>query len=102
MIPIPTVSSIPPRKSAGSFPPCFTVRSSNWLGHSPFTAVMTQQGGQLPHILPTLQGLDYTGVPKIFEAVCQAMKIIPFESQYRDDMIFMVLEAKNTLGRIPS
>ncbi len=30
------------------------------------------------------------------------MKIIPFESQYRDDMIFMVLEAKNALGRIPS
>ena len=29
------------------------------------------------------------------------MKIIPFERQYRDDMIFMVLEAKNALGRIP-
>lgn len=29
------------------------------------------------------------------------MRIIPFESQYRDDMIFMVLEAKNALGRIP-
>lgn len=30
------------------------------------------------------------------------MKIIPFENQYRDDMIFMVLEAKNALGRIPT
>ena len=29
------------------------------------------------------------------------MRIIPFEKQYRDDMIFMVLEAKNALGRIP-
>ena len=29
------------------------------------------------------------------------MKIIQFDDQYRDDMIFMVLEAKNALGRIP-
>ena len=29
------------------------------------------------------------------------MHIIPYEEQYRDDMIFMVLEAKNALGRIP-
>lgn len=29
------------------------------------------------------------------------MKIISYEEQYRDDMIFMVLEAKNALGRIP-
>lgn len=29
------------------------------------------------------------------------MKIIKFESQYRDDLIFMVLEAKNALGRVP-
>ncbi len=29
------------------------------------------------------------------------MTIIPFDSQYRDDMIFMVLEAKNALNRIP-
>ena len=29
------------------------------------------------------------------------MQIIKFESQYRDDMIFMILEAKNALGRIP-
>ncbi len=30
------------------------------------------------------------------------MKIIPFDEQYRDDMIFMVLEAKNALGRVPT
>ena len=30
------------------------------------------------------------------------MRIIPFETQYRDDMVFMVLEAKNALGRIPT
>lgn len=30
------------------------------------------------------------------------MRIIPFEKRYRDDMIFMVLEAKNALGRIPT
>lgn len=30
------------------------------------------------------------------------MRIIPFENRYRDDMIFMVLEAKNALGRIPT
>lgn len=29
------------------------------------------------------------------------MKIIKFESKYRDDLIFMVLEAKNALGRKP-
>ena len=27
--------------------------------------------------------------------------IIPYNEKYRDDMIFMVLEAKNALGRIP-
>lgn len=27
--------------------------------------------------------------------------IIPYDEKYRDDMIFMVLEAKNALGRIP-
>ncbi len=29
------------------------------------------------------------------------MMIKKFESKYRDDMIFMVLEAKNALGRVP-
>jgi len=29
------------------------------------------------------------------------MKIIKFEDKYRDDMIFMVLSAKNALGRVP-
>ena len=29
------------------------------------------------------------------------MKIIPFEEKYRDDMIYMVLNAKNAIGRIP-
>ena len=29
------------------------------------------------------------------------MKIIPYDDVYRDDMIFMVLEAKNALGRRP-
>ncbi len=29
------------------------------------------------------------------------MQIIRFNQKYRDDMIFMVLEAKNALGRIP-
>ena len=28
-------------------------------------------------------------------------RIIPYNDQYRDDMIFMVLEAKDALGRIP-
>lgn len=30
------------------------------------------------------------------------MKIIEYKGNYRDDLIFMVLEAKNALGRIPS
>lgn len=30
------------------------------------------------------------------------MKIIEYKDNYRDDLIFMVLEAKNALGRIPS
>ena len=29
-------------------------------------------------------------------------KIIPYNEKYRDDMIFMVLEAKDALGRIPT
>ena len=29
-------------------------------------------------------------------------KIIPYDESYRDDMIFMVLEAKDALGRIPT
>ena len=29
------------------------------------------------------------------------MKIIEYNEKYRDDMIFMVLEAKNALGRVP-
>ena len=29
------------------------------------------------------------------------MKIIEFQNEYRDDMIFMVLEAKNALGKVP-
>lgn len=29
------------------------------------------------------------------------MEIIPYDARYRDDMIFMILEAKNALGRVP-
>lgn len=29
------------------------------------------------------------------------MKIIVYEEKYRDDLIFMILEAKNALGRVP-
>ena len=29
------------------------------------------------------------------------MTIIPFEDKYRDDLIFMVLQAKDSLGRVP-
>ena len=29
------------------------------------------------------------------------MKIIPFEENYRDDLIFMILQAKDALGRKP-
>lgn len=29
------------------------------------------------------------------------ISIIPFKERYRDDLIFMVLEAKNALGRVP-
>ena len=29
------------------------------------------------------------------------MKIIRFQEKYRDDLIFMILEAKNALGRVP-
>lgn len=30
-----------------------------------------------------------------------SLKIITYEDKYRDDLIFMVLEAKNALGRVP-
>lgn len=30
------------------------------------------------------------------------MRIVPYERQYRDDLIFMILEAKNALGRVPT
>ena len=29
------------------------------------------------------------------------MRIIKYEKKYRDDLIFMILEAKNALGRVP-
>ena len=29
------------------------------------------------------------------------MKILPYEEQYRDDLIFMILQAKDALGRVP-
>ena len=29
------------------------------------------------------------------------MKIMPFEDRFRDDLIFMILEAKNAIGRVP-
>ena len=29
------------------------------------------------------------------------MKIIVFENKYRDDLIYMILDAKNALGRVP-
>lgn len=29
------------------------------------------------------------------------IRVLPFAPQYRDDLIFMILEAKNALGRIP-
>lgn len=29
------------------------------------------------------------------------MRIIPYDERFRDDMIFMVLEAKDALGRVP-
>lgn len=29
------------------------------------------------------------------------MRIIEFENKYRDDLIFMIMEAKNALGRVP-
>ena len=29
------------------------------------------------------------------------MKMIPYQDKYRDDLIFMILEAKNALGRVP-
>lgn len=30
------------------------------------------------------------------------MRIIPYEEKYRDDLIFMILEAKDALGRVPT
>ena len=30
------------------------------------------------------------------------MLIKPYEEKYRDDLVFMVLQAKDALGRIPS
>ena len=30
------------------------------------------------------------------------MRIIKYEKKYRDDLIFMILEAKNALGRVPT
>jgi len=35
-------------------------------------------------------------------AVNNNYKIIPYDESHRDDMIFMVLEAKDALGRIPT
>ena len=32
----------------------------------------------------------------------RAYRVIPYEESYRDDMIFMVLEAKDALGLVPT
>lgn len=37
----------------------------------------------------------------VLPATEKAINIILYEEKYRDDMIFMVLEAKNALGRVP-
>lgn len=37
----------------------------------------------------------------LLEDVDVSWTIIPYDEKYRDDMIFMVLEAKNALGRVP-
>ena len=29
------------------------------------------------------------------------MTIVPYDEKYRDDMIFMILQAKDALGRVP-
>ena len=39
--------------------------------------------------------------PPAAPAPSEEIRIIPYEDQYRDDMIFTVLSAKNALGRIP-
>ena len=44
-------------------------------------------------------------MPALFlfwEVMFMVYSIIPYEESYRDDMIFMVLEAKDALGRIPT
>lgn len=35
------------------------------------------------------------------KAAAKPVRIVPYADAYRDDMIFMVLEAKNALGRVP-
>lgn len=37
----------------------------------------------------------------MFRFCSDNMKIIPYDARYRDDMIFMVLQAKDALGRVP-
>ena len=37
----------------------------------------------------------------MFRLCSDNMKIIPYDARYRDDMIFMVLQAKDALGRVP-
>lgn len=46
--------------------------------------------------------MDQRTIYKINEpAFSPNWTIIPYDEKYRDDMIFMVLEAKNALGRVP-
>lgn len=48
-----------------------------------------------------LQGKHDFIVRTLKEALMSKIKIIKFSPEYRDDLIFMILKAKNALGRVP-
>lgn len=74
-----------------------TFREDDERGQAP--RALYQHFGFLPGRLDTEFGSPVQEF--VLPAAEKAVKIIPYEEKYRDDMIFMVLEAKNALGRIP-
>ena len=76
------------------------------LNNTPSVKLLTSLGFQLVgqekvSFYKDAEGNDIVFDGGIFEVEHPGYKIIPYDEKYRDDMIFMVLEAKDALGRIP-
>ncbi len=65
--------------------------------HASVMRFYVNKAGLTPWSATLYKDLAHPAAP----APSEEIRIIPYEDQYRDDMIFTVLSAKNALGRIP-